>query len=115
MQYTQTRRFRRASVLLSLFSVACHTTAAPLTPAQIAQIDVMVADYVPSVLPGLQLAVGRGGEVQYKHGYGVANVRVGAPMTPATPVRTGSRPATPPQSVHDKTNSNRSFASAASS
>ncbi|MBI2728219.1 MAG: beta-lactamase family protein [Polaromonas sp.] len=85
------RHFRLACVpLLGLFAAAFQVSAAPLTDAQKAQIDAMVAEYVPAVLPGLQLAVGRGGEVQYERGYGAANVRTGAPMTPATPVRIGS-------------------------
>lgn len=90
MKCFPTRQFCRAGLLLSLFCTICQVTAAPLTDAQKVQIDVMVADYVPSVLSGLQLAVGRGGEVQYERGYGAANVRTGAPMTPATPVRIGS-------------------------
>ncbi len=97
MKYSPSRRFRRLRrtcvILLSVFAAAFQVTgvsAAPLTDAQKTQIDAMVAEYVPSVLPGLQLAVGKGGEVQYERGYGAANVRTGVPMTPATPVRIGS-------------------------
>lgn len=94
MKYPSTRKFKKsrlASVpLLGLLAASFQVTAAPLTDAQKAQIDAMVAEYVPAVLPGLQLAVGRGGEVQYERGYGAANVRTGTPMTAATPVRIGS-------------------------
>ncbi len=83
-------RFRRACVLLPGLFAAFQVMAAPLTDAQKAQIDAMVADYVPSVLPGLQLAVGQGGVVVYERGYGAANISTGAPMTPVTPVRIGS-------------------------
>ena len=91
MKYTVSRQSRLACFLLpTLLAVTFHVRAAPLTPAQTAQIDAMVAQYVPGVLPGLQLAVGRGGEVQYERGYGAANARTGVPMTPVTPVRIGS-------------------------
>lgn len=94
MKYPSPRQFKSSRLaslpLLGLLAASFQVTAAPLTDAQKAQIDAMVAEYVPAVLPGLQLAVGRGGEVQYERGYGAANVRTGTPMTAATPVRIGS-------------------------
>lgn len=61
-----------------------------VSPAVAAQIDALVAEYVPAVLPGLQLAVGKGGAVLYARGYGAADIRAGVPMTAATPVKIGS-------------------------
>jgi D-alanyl-D-alanine carboxypeptidase len=61
-----------------------------VSPAVAAQIDALVADYVPAILPGLQLAVGKGGTVLYARGYGAADLRAGVPMTAATPVKIGS-------------------------
>lgn len=91
MKHTIPGHYRLALTVLPIFMAAClEAGAAPLTPTQTAQIDALVAEYVPSVLPGLQLAVGRGGEVQYERGYGAANAQSGARMTPATPVRIGS-------------------------
>ena len=63
---------------------------AQISPAVAAQIDALVAEYVPRVLPGLQLAIGKAGAVLYTRGYGMADLRAGVPMTPATPVKIGS-------------------------
>jgi len=63
---------------------------APIPAAVAAQIDALVAEYVPGVLPGLQLAVGKGGAVLYTRGYGAADMRGAVPMTPTTPVKIGS-------------------------
>jgi CubicO group peptidase (beta-lactamase class C family) len=101
MKYFPTCQLRLVSVLMVSLSTAAlmegcggqavqQANAASLTNAQKAQIDAMVAEYVPSVLSGLQLAVGRDGEVAYERGYGAANIRTGAPMTTTTPVRIGS-------------------------
>lgn len=59
-------------------------------PAVAAQIDALVAEYVPSMLPGLQLAIGKGGTVLYARGYGAADINAGVPMSAATPVKIGS-------------------------
>lgn len=61
-----------------------------ISAAVAAQIDALVAEYVPGVLPGLQLAVGKGGAVLYARGYGAADMRAGVPMTSSTPVKIGS-------------------------
>ena len=63
---------------------------AEVSPAVAAQIDALVAEYVPSILPGLQLAVGKGGTVLYARGYGAADIKAGVPMSAATPVKIGS-------------------------
>ncbi|SFU78652.1 CubicO group peptidase, beta-lactamase class C family [Polaromonas sp. YR568] len=61
-----------------------------ISPALAAQIDALVAEYVPAMLPGLQLAIGKGGTVLYARGYGAADIRAGVPMSAATPVKIGS-------------------------
>lgn len=61
-----------------------------IPPAVAGQIDALVAEYVPGVLPGLQLAVGKAGTVLYARGYGAADLRAGVPMTSSTPVKIGS-------------------------
>lgn len=79
------------SLALAAGAAQAQAEAPPaITPAVAAQIDALVADYVPGVLPGLQLAVGKGGAVLYTRGYGAADVRAGVPMTPTTPVKIGS-------------------------
>lgn len=87
-----TRLLARAAGTCCLALAACATQAqpAPIPPAVAAQIDALVAEYVPNALPGLQLAVGRGGTVLYARGYGAADVRAGVAMTPSTPVKIGS-------------------------
>lgn len=63
----------------------------PAIPSVVAaQIDALVAEYVPGVLPGLQLAVGKAGMVLYARGYGAADIQAGVPMTSSTPVKIGS-------------------------
>lgn len=93
VQGFSTRPLLHTALACSL-AAACAAQAqeAPsqIPPAVAAQIDALVAEYVPSALPGLQLAVGRGGAVLYTRGYGAADVRAGVPMTPATPVKIGS-------------------------
>ncbi len=61
-----------------------------VSPAVAAQIDALVAEYVPAILPGLQLAVGKGGTVLYARGYGAADIGAGVPMSATTPVKIGS-------------------------
>lgn len=61
-----------------------------VSPAVAAQIDALVADYVPAMLPGLQLAIGKGGKVLYARGYGAADIQAGVPMSATTPVKIGS-------------------------
>lgn len=84
----------RAAAVCCLALAACAAHAqeapAPIPPAVAAQIDALVAEYVPNALPGLQLAVGKGGTVLYARGYGAADVRAGVAMTAATPVKIGS-------------------------
>jgi D-alanyl-D-alanine carboxypeptidase len=82
-----------AACCLALAACAAQAQAEPpaqIPPAVAAQIDALVAEYVPGALPGLQLAVGKGGTVLYARGYGAADVRAAVPMTPSTPVKIGS-------------------------
>ena len=79
-----------ALVLAAGAAQAQAEVPAPIPAAVAAQIDALVAEYVPGVLPGLQLAVGKGGAVIYARAYGMADVRAAVPMTPATPVKIGS-------------------------
>ena len=92
---SSTRPLARAAAVCCLALTASAAQAQAEAPPQIppavaAQIDALVAEYVPRALPGLQLAVGRGGTVLYARGYGAADVRGGVPMTAATPVKIGS-------------------------
>lgn len=91
---SSTRLLARAAAVFCLALAACAAQAqqppAQIPPAVAAQIDALVAEYVPNALPGLQLAVGKGGMVLYARGYGAADVRAGVAMTSSTPVKIGS-------------------------
>jgi len=78
------------AALVAAALTGCSTSDAEVTPGQAAQIDALVAEYVPSIIPGLQVGVGHGGQVIFERGYGRADVKTGAPMSNATPVRIGS-------------------------
>jgi D-alanyl-D-alanine carboxypeptidase len=91
---SSTRPLARAAAACCLALAAgaaqAQAEAPQIPPAVAAQIDALVAEYVPNALPGLQLAVGRGGTVLYARAYGAADVRAGVAMTAATPVKIGS-------------------------
>jgi len=80
-----------AAALSVLSAGPAAADATPVWPAErAARIDALVAAYVPSVLPGLQVAIGQRGRVLFERGYGMADVRTGRPLTAATPMRIGS-------------------------
>ncbi|MEO6018055.1 MAG: serine hydrolase domain-containing protein, partial [Polaromonas sp.] len=93
-------RIGLVAALFAALLAACAQTGRPppplfeqtaaVSPTVAAQIDALVAEYVPGVLPGLQLAVGKGGQVLYARGYGAADIGSSVAMSAATPVKIGS-------------------------
>ena len=55
-----------------------------LSPDNITQIDKVFAQWNKPDSPGCALGVYKGGQVIYKHGYGMANLNDDVPITPAT-------------------------------
>jgi CubicO group peptidase (beta-lactamase class C family) len=61
-----------------------------LTPGDITKIDQVFADYAKPDSPGCSLAVYRNGALAYAHGYGMASLELGVPITPQTVFDIGS-------------------------
>lgn len=67
------------------------TAAAPISAAQLAEIDAYVqAQMASQHIPGLTLVVSLNGQPALEKGYGVGNIAAAAPATPATVFRIGS-------------------------
>lgn len=62
----------------------------PVAATPSGKIDQLLAPWTRGGSPGLALAVMRHGEVLYEHGYGLANLEYGVPVTPQTVFNTGS-------------------------
>ena len=54
------------------------------------QVDRLFSSWNNSDTPGVALAVVHNGDIIYKNGYGIANLRYGLPITPSTIFRSGS-------------------------
>lgn len=81
---------RRRSPLFALLLVVCFA-AATTTTARADRTDDLVRDLMRRRhVPGLALAVVRGGRVVKARGYGLASVEFGAPATPETVFEIGS-------------------------
>jgi len=86
----QDRSFARLTARLALFAVlAAPAAAQQLTPVERARIDsAAVAVLAGTGAPSASVAVVRGGEIVYEHGYGEG--RIGTPATPAMRYAIGS-------------------------
>ena len=72
-------------------TVAAATTAlAACSPATVARVDAVFADYASPAGPGCSLGVIRDGRLIHATGYGTANLDHGIPNGPATIFRVGS-------------------------
>lgn len=87
-----TRRY--ALFTASLFCLGFRQAAAqvpiPLDPAMAARVDSLFSRFTAAGSPGCALGVMRDGELAYAKGYGLANVELGVPITPATVFDLGS-------------------------
>ena len=82
-------RYRRASVAVALFGLVL--SLASYSSAQADQVDDYVrAEMQQQKIPGLSIAVVRGGEVVKAQGYGLANVELNVAATPETIYQSGS-------------------------
>lgn len=52
--------------------------------AESAKVDALFAEWNAPDSPGCALGVSRGGEIVYERGYGMANLELGVPITPAS-------------------------------
>lgn len=66
-------------------------SADPAVAEAIAVLDLWIAEQVEyGEIPGLAIAIVKGGQLVWAKGYGRADLASGAPMTPSTPLRLGS-------------------------
>src|SRR5215467_6273675 len=79
--------------LLTLLCTVLLCSIAPaqtLTSVEIAKVDEVFSQYAKSDSPGCALGVYRNGSIAYEHGYGMASLELGAPITPETVFDIGS-------------------------
>jgi CubicO group peptidase (beta-lactamase class C family) len=72
---------RTATFLIAIAFTGCKPSAAP-TSAN-ARIDRLFAQWSRSDSPGCSLGVSQNGSVLYEHGYGMASLELGVPITPS--------------------------------
>jgi CubicO group peptidase (beta-lactamase class C family) len=80
--------FHAAMLSLSLLLCICNKSSFALDWTR--QVDSLFSSWNNSDSPGVALALVHNGEIVYKNGYGIANLRYGLPITPSTIFRTGS-------------------------
>ena len=82
---------RRLTLGISLLLLFCgFVSAQNLTPAEIKDINGIFSDYDKPGSPGCALGVYRNGSIAYAHGYGMASLELGVPITPQTVFDIGS-------------------------
>jgi CubicO group peptidase (beta-lactamase class C family) len=79
-------------LLTALFVLFLTTFAAAqtLTPAEISKVDGVFAQYAKPDSPGCALGIYRNGSMAYEHGYGLASLELGVPITADTVFDIGS-------------------------
>ena len=78
---------------LAIFSTLflCGLNAAQsLTPTEINKVDEIFSQYAKPDSPGCALGIYRNGAIAYSHGYGMASLELGVPITPQTVFDIGS-------------------------
>jgi len=78
---------------LTVFSILflCGLNAAQsLTPSEINKVDQIFSQYAKPDSPGCALGIYRNGAIAYSHGYGMASLELGVPITPQTVFDIGS-------------------------
>src|SRR5215469_11377876 len=78
--------FRAGCFLLFCSFVSGQT----LTSSEIAKIDGVFSDYSKPDSAGCSLGIYRNGSIAYAHGYGMASLELGVPITPQTVFDIGS-------------------------
>ncbi len=83
---TRRELFVRGAALAAAGAVVAPAqTGSPAVPVDTNKLDAVVADCLArSGVPGLSLAIIRGGRIDCIRGYGLADKRTGRPVTPAT-------------------------------
>jgi len=76
--------------LCSVLLLCAFVSSQTLPPAEITEIDQVFADYSKPDSAGCSLAVYRNGAIAYAHGYGMASLELGVPITPQTVFDIGS-------------------------
>ncbi|HEV2400031.1 MAG TPA: serine hydrolase domain-containing protein [Candidatus Sulfotelmatobacter sp.] len=77
-------------VFVPLLSLSGFLCAQQLSPPEIAKIDQVFADYAKPDSPGCSLGIFRNDSIAYAHGYGLASLELGVPITPQTVFDIGS-------------------------
>src|SRR5262252_6864160 len=78
---------------LTIFSILflCGWNAGQsLTPTEIQEVDEIFSQYAKPDSPGCALGIYRNGGIAYSHGYGMASLELGVPITPQTVFDIGS-------------------------
>jgi CubicO group peptidase (beta-lactamase class C family) len=82
---------RRLTLTIFLILFLCGLNAAQsLTPSEINKVDAIFSEYAKPDLPGCALGIYRNGAIAYSHGYGMASMELGVPITPQTVFDIGS-------------------------
>src|SRR5215470_15954480 len=77
-------------LLCSVLLLCARLRAQTLSAAEITKIDQVFTDYPKPGSPGCSLAVYRNGAIAYAHGFGMASLELGVPITPQTVFDIGS-------------------------
>jgi len=82
---------RRLTLTVWSILFLCGLNAAQsLTPTQINKVDEIFSQYAKPDSPGCALGIYRNGAIAYSHGYGMASLELGVPITPQTVFDIGS-------------------------
>jgi len=76
--------------VVSMLLLCGFDAAQKLTPTEISNIGEIFSGYAKLDSPGCALAVYRNGAIAYTHGYGMASLELGVPITPQTVFDIGS-------------------------
>src|ERR1700730_12998826 len=76
--------------VVSMLFLCGFDAAQNLTPTAISNIDEIFNEYAKLDSPGCALGVYRNGGIAYAHGYGMASLELGVPITPQTVFDIGS-------------------------
>jgi len=72
------------SMLVSILLVSQAVYADPTPDALTARVDEVFAEWNKTNAPGCGVAVSRSGALIYERGFGMANLELGVPITPAS-------------------------------
>jgi CubicO group peptidase (beta-lactamase class C family) len=82
---------RHLTPVIGSFLLLCgFVSAQTLTSAEISKIDEVFSDYAKPDSPGCALGIYQNGSIAYSHGYGMASLELGVPISPQTVFDIGS-------------------------